>query len=96
MINKNKEITEVEVINIPLSREIIDSVESNDKPENIELIVETKEEMPLEENDEIPLEEKEEIPLEENEESNNTTDIEPEPEPETKKKRAYKPRKKKV
>ena len=90
MINKNKEITEVEVINIPLSCEIIDSVESNDKPENIELIVETKEEMPLEENDEIP--------LEENEESNNTTDIEPEPEPEpeTKKKRAYKPRKKKV
>lgn len=96
MINKNKEITEVEVINIPLSREIIDSVESNDKPENIELIVETKEEMPLEENDEIPLEEKEEVPLEENTESNNTTDIEPEPEPETKKKRAYKPRKKKV
>jgi hypothetical protein len=104
MINKNKEITEVEAINIPLSREIIDSVESNDKPENIELIVETKEEMPLEENDEIsleekeevPLEENEEVPLEENEESNNTTDIEPEPEPETKKKRTYKPRKKKV
>jgi hypothetical protein len=104
MINKNKEITEVEAINIPLSREIIDSVESNDKPENIELIVETKEEMPLEENDEIsleekeevPLEENEEVPLEENEESNNTTDIEPEPEPETKKKRTYKPRTKKV
>ena len=88
IINKNKETGEAEVINDPLSEEtIIDSIEINDDPDNIELkIVENQ------------VEEKEEIKDEIKDESNIIEIIEsdPEPEPETKKKRTYKPRKKKV
>ena len=95
IINKNNVSQDIEVINPPLIKETIDSIEINNESDNIELkIIENK------------LEEKEDCDDEINDESNiietieseheTDNDPDPEPEPETKKKRPYKPRKKKV
>jgi hypothetical protein len=93
IINKKKEIEEVEVINVTVNQEIIDSIESSN---NIEVKIEEKEEPNITKTIELNNTTDNEPEPESQAESQAEPEPESQAEPDTKKKRTYKPRKKKI